>query len=333
MKIDLKNYQIEHRDSFIFFASHDFMIYKEGRHIIMSDCQDEIIASVKCPNSFRNYEYFETPDRVVFVFGGKDLLCFMKDDGRVISVDLPVTKIGRIFSEIFPLSNGDSFIAAATLHEKIHFINFDYLTQTRIFQTASWSFSAVADVCSVPGKIYVLLDKTYLVCFETNTGEVLWTRFETGVVQKKILLHKDDLLYTCDNLLKIVSLTGVNTIRIPLARPDTLEYVFGNSLIYTSNNKKHVCCFDLKKKELMWEITGSDEIEKTLPFVGVDGAKESEMMLVKTKNNMALINLESGYIFSQLKMNVGFDVRKTGDHILIHKPAFRTDFLAGIKND
>lgn len=327
--LDMTKLEIEHRDKFIFYATHEMIIYKEGRYIVAQNCSGQTLAKVSLPSSYKSYEYLSFDDAVVLLFNGKTLVFVDKYGENSFTDNLPINRIGRSLLHIFPSSQENAIVFAAHLHNNIHFVHYDFITKKRIAQTLSWEVSQVNDARYEDGKIYALMDNTYMVCCDAETCETLWTKFETGHVSPKLLPFGDGVIYACQNLLKVHANKKTEVVRIPLARPNTVELIKGDLVYYTSNDQKHLCCFDLKNKKLIWEITGTEIIKKTISAVGKSDKNVNDMLLLQTDAAVTVINLSLGRVHSHFKLSGLQDIRRTDNHILIHR-LDQTGMLPGV---
>lgn len=332
MLLDLTKIEPENRDHFVFYATHDMVVYKDGRKIIMDDCSGNHITEVDCPPSHKVYESLDIGDALLLVIGGKYLVYLNKTGARSFFEELPISRVGRVLSDTYESNHKNSLLFAGHLHNKVHFINYDFIDKKRVSQSSSWEVGQVNDIQVVDGKIFALMDNAYLICCDASTGETLWTRFETGKIEPRIIPHEGGLIYACQKLIKVYKDTKAEIIRVPLARPDTLECLRGNSLYYTAKEMKHVCCLDLRSKQLIWEITGTEPITKTITVSGKLNSNIYDMMFVQTPNAVTLINLSLGRVHSHFKMVNVQNIRLTGDHILIHKRSDDTVMISGVPN-
>ena len=69
---------MEKRDKFVFYASSNFMIYKEGTRIVMADCDQNELSSVRCPLDFHNFRILNLGDAIILCLAGKDIYIFDK---------------------------------------------------------------------------------------------------------------------------------------------------------------------------------------------------------------------------------------------------------------
>lgn len=330
--LDLNKIEPENRDRFVFYATHEMVVYKDGRKIVMDDCSGTRITEVECPSSYKVYESLDVGNALLLVIGGKYLVHLDRLGERSFFEELPISRVGRVLSDTYESSHRNSVLFAGHLHGKVHFINYNFIDKTRVSQSTSWEVGQVNDIQVVDEKIFALMDNAYIICCNASTGETLWTRFETGKIEPRIIPYNNGLIYSCQKLVKVYKDKNVEIIRIPLARPDTLECIRENNLYYTSKEMKHVCCLDLKSKEIIWEITGTEPITKTVAVTGKLHSNIYNMMFIQTPNAVTLINLSLGKVHSHFKMVNLQNIRLTGDHLLIHKRSDETVMIAGVPN-
>jgi len=261
--ISLSGIEKEVRNHFVFYATNELIIYKDRQYILAHTCDGTEICRIRYSGDYKHYESIEFHDAVILIFSGKHLVFIDKYGSNSFNFDIPIEKFGRSLSKIIKAPNDNSIIFGAKLYGRIHFVNFDFMTHKRIWQTSSWEVEYVNNVVDGGHTIYSLMDNTFIVSFDKN-GKTKWTRFESGQSQPSLIPFSDRLLYASEGGLRITDGKNVENIRIPMVRPTSLETLIGDKLYFTTRDKRNIGCYNIKKKEMIWEITGSFPIIKTL---------------------------------------------------------------------
>lgn len=327
--LNLSNLEMEYREYFVLYASKDQIIYRDKQYLVTKSCDDQITSQISIPTIFSHYEYTTLDRLLVFIIGGKYL--FYNDFSKSTIEELSVQRTGKFLSRIYPTEHEDSIITMSNLHGKVHFIIYNILKKKRLFQSSSWEASQINDIVVFKDKIYCLMDNSYIVCCNLNTCETLWTKFETGIINPQLIPSENGIIYCCNGLVRILENKNVQTIHIPLARPSTLERLIDNKLYYTSNSRKNVCCYDLSSKKLIWEITGTNPIIKTIHAYGIDDNKtQNDILITHSSDSLSIVNLTLGRIHSHFRVPGIRDIKLSQNHILIHKQFNYTNILTGI---
>ncbi len=327
--INLSKLELEPRQQSIFYATHGFIVYKDRLSLHLADCEGEILNSLRCPPDHRLFECIDLDDAVLFIFAGKQSLVLDKSGNEPIERAMAVEKIGRCVTPLFPSNDPFGVIFGTHIAGNIQFINYDFMGGKRLLQTSSWKMQKISHLAVYKDVIYGLLDNVFLVSCSAITGETFWTRFETGQIAPNLIPHEGGLFYACQGVLKHLENGKSSLTRIPLARVHSLEHKSGDNLYLTSNEGKHLCCYDVKNRELAWEITGQLPIQETLVVQGKRRGRLCEVMAVRTKDHFSLVDLSRGAtIYHALSVGI-HRIRQTEDHILIHKFHGPTDLLAG----
>ncbi len=328
--ISLSRIEKEIRDHFVFYATNELIIYKDRQNIIAANCDGTEICRSKCPNEYKHYESIEFEDAVILIFSGKHMVFIDKYGSHPFDFDMPVQKFGRSLSRIIKAPSGNSIIFGAKLYGQVHFVNFDFMTRKRIWQTSSWEIAHVNNVVDDGHTIYSLMDNTFIVALDKTNGETKWTRFESGQSQPDLIPISDSLLYTSEGGLRITDGKKVENIRIPTIRPTSLESLVGDNLYLTTKDKHNVGCYNIKKREMVWEIAGSFPIIKTLTIKGQKDGRIVDVMLVRTKKDVAILNLTDGRAHTFFRADSFTDMHRTGNHVLFHQTKGTTMMIPGV---
>jgi hypothetical protein len=182
-------------------------------------------------------------------------------------------------------------------------------------------------------KIYALLDSSLVICAATDTGELLWTRFETSHINAKLVTgQENDIYYACQNSLKRRNPELIST-KIPLVKVHTVEAKFGDNIILTSMEGKSLCSYDINAKKTLWEIRSSLVIQETLPVQILNEGKINNALIIRTQNHITIVDCTKGKIVYHTQMDNIAKIRKTGSHILAHKYNGATGIIKGVSYD
>jgi hypothetical protein len=322
------------RNQLVFFATHDYMIYKSSSILVHSSCGDEIINTNSLPRDCNNYECLEFDDIIIFVFAGKEVVIIDKSGHQPIAYKIDHRKIGRIYTRLLASPHEPNHVIFGTRWDtKVQFMCYDFMDQSRICQTSSWDMDRINYICTNDQFIYALLDSTFIVCADMSTGETAWTRFEAGVISANILAYGNSLLYACHNVLKIITNNKVENINIPLVKIHTLECIVGNNLYFTSNQGYNIGSYDLLNRRVNWEIPGNFAIKETLLTKGFNGKEIHDVLLLRMHKRLGVIDLTQGKSVHFTKINNISKMRITHDHILLHKSIPETDIIPGLTKE
>ncbi len=320
------------RAHLIYFATHDFILYKDRSFLMQVSCDEQLLKRTSLPKDSKSYECLEIGDAVILVLAGKEIMIVDKEGRATSKYDLNHQKIGRCVTRLFHAEN-NQIIFGTKYPNRIQFLKYDFVNQSRVCQTMSWEMSRVNHLTMHNHMLYALLDNAFIVCCDMSTGETLWTKFEAGFIHKNLIVYNDNLLYACQNILKIANGKEVENVSIPLARIHSLEHVIGDNLYFTSNEGKNICCYDLKGRRLKWEILGNLEIKESIIVPGRHEGRMYDMMVVRTKDSMGIVNLTVGKTVQFLKSPAISRIRVTGDHLLIHSHADHTEMIPGLTEE
>ncbi|KKM84071.1 hypothetical protein LCGC14_1302960 [marine sediment metagenome] len=329
--INLESLGTETRKKPVFYASHDLVVYKEGRHIELANCAGEVLAQVPCPPNARQYEYLDLDDALVFIFGGKDLILFDKSGEAPLSYRIETDRWGKVITKLYPSHHKNAVVFGTKVQDRVQFINFNFVNQERISQSTSWKVNGIDDVVVKNGTLYSILDSSFLVSCRIETCETLWTRFEYSLIKPKIIPYNRGLLYTCQNVLKFSRGETSDLTKIPMIQISNLIGVQDDHLFLTSNQSKNICAYNLKDKKLIWEIVGQSPILETLLVKGQKLYDIDLVLLARMKDDLSILNLTEGRSSHYFKLPGAYRMRQTADHVLVHKYNQHTDMIPGIR--
>lgn len=200
--IDTEKIGTETKNYAVFYATHDFIVYKDQKKIKMMQCNDELMAEVDCPTDYRTYDCLDLDDGVLFIFAGKSVIFLDKSGFEPKSHEIDIEKVGRIVTKPVKSQNKNSVIFGTSSYGQIQFINYDFFSKKRLSQTQSWKMTEVTDIASNDQLLFSIFDNVFLTSCKIETGECLWTRFENATINGKLLSYKNKLLYNCQNLVR-----------------------------------------------------------------------------------------------------------------------------------
>ncbi len=328
--ISLDELQIEKRPKLVYFATNDFIIYKDGPYLYHNSCDDENLNTFKLPIDHKHYQCLDMVDAVMLLFAGKSIAVIDKSGNLPINHDLDQRKIGRVITKLFPSNDYNSVVFGTKLFDRIQFVNYDFMDHKRISQTSSWNMTNITDITSYKNDLFAILDNAFVVCCGMDSGETKWTRFESGRVNPKILIHNDTAFYTCQNMLKSSLGASVESTRIPLVKIHSLQSIHNGKLYFTANKGASLCCYDLATKTLVWEIPGNLPIKETLVTQGKYKGRTYDIMLLRMENHLGIVNLSLGKTIHYRKILHISRIRETGNYILIHKHPNETEIIPGV---
>ncbi len=175
--------------------------------------------------------------------------------------------------------------------------------------------------------LYAVLDYSTILSCNMQTGETLWTRFETAKILRGIIPVEGWLFYTSQGFLKKTNGTEQELVRIPLIRLHSIECHIGNELYFTSKEGASLCKYNLQSRKTIWQIHGQHIIEESLQ---IKNSKNDNLLLAKTANHVSVINLDKGKSEANIRVANIDRLRRTGDHVLIHKKNGSTVLIPGV---
>lgn len=316
MVIDTQKLEIQDRVEYILYSSPDVIIYYKNNQIITASCSGEILSSIPAPIDYTKYEFLDFPDVVLFLFNGSDFCILDKNGIDPIRYSLNPIRTGKCITPLFHGNSENSVIFGTKVDNRIQFVNYNFISQNRIVQTASWKVANITDsAITFDFNLYAVLDESTIICCDMITGETIWTKFETAKVNKGITVQSGYLVYTCQNLIKKTAGKETTIIRIPLIDVTFVEHSNDRNL-YLSYQNKNLCCYNTVSETLMWEIHGNHRIKESLVIQDKEG---SDILVVNADTYLSFVNLTLGKVEKTVRIGSGFRLRKTGNHILIQK--------------
>lgn len=332
--LNLDTPDLEHRTNFVFYASKDFIVYKDELNIVKASCSGEILARIPCPVDFHYYDVQERDGNLSLLLGGKTFIG-IKNTQEVMIRELDFERLGIACTPLFPINDLFYFGTKATglSSKRLQVVGFDFEQNKRKLQTSSWNLSNFDYLGSIgsfgisENKFFGILDKVVIVCWE-ESGKTLWSRTETDLIDKSAIPYKGGLLYVCQDVLKYAENGKARTIKIPLLRPKQLLGISHDTL-YLQGNGMDIFAYDLAVNRINWTIKNNKPINK---WVFVRGKRKNQIVdvavLVSTEEMMVVDVSNGHYLFSLPGNNIS-EIRVTAENILIHKQNNTTDILAG----
>lgn len=327
--IDINNLEIDTRNTFILFATHDFIIYREKNKVVLASCNEEKLSEVVVAGDCTRYQCADLGDAVLFVFNGTDIVIIDKSGMMPIQHVIDPLKIGRCVTEVYPWQDNQIVFGTRQM-SRTQFLTYDFIEQKRIAQTASWEIGSVTDTYfdRQTGTLYAVLDNSIIVAHDVRTGEKIWTKFETAKINPGILMYDGDLFYTCQGLLKRTDGNEISSIRIPAVKACSVEWTHGRNIYFTSNENKNLCCYNVESQKLKWEIHGQQAIKESAHVKGTDKA---DILFVRTQDYVGIINLTTGKSESAIRTRGITKLCKTDDHLLIQKTSNETVLVPEVR--
>jgi len=330
-KLELQNITTEDRATSILYATHDFVVYQERNELVLSSCDGNKLSTVPIAVDYLHYECLDLDDALLFMFFGTEILVLDKTGMNPLKHKLNATTMGRCISKIYRFPHSDNQIIFGTQQiNRIQFVNYDFMEQNRIVQTASWNASSITDTLLVDTILYAVLDKTTIVAVDMSTGELLWTKFETAEINPGLITYDKYLIYSCHGMLKKTDGDAIQSVRIPLTNVSSILHANDREIYMTSNENKNVICYSLVSEKLIWEIFGKDHIKKGATIKSSD---DEDLLIVQTDKYATLINISAGKSEYNIKTNNIARIRQTGDHLLIQKSTGTCTMIPGLDNN
>lgn len=323
----------EHRE-FIFFVSDDIIVYKDDNKFVVASYEHDIIAHTYVPIDYMQFEVIELHNSIAFIFGGKDIIIFHQSNNTISRHKLDDAKIGRCITKIFKNEN-NQIIFGTKCSDRVQFLCYDIEKEHRVCQTKSWKLSQISCCHYNDHLLTAVLDDSILTCCDMRTGQVVKTRFETGKINKYPFVYKDAIYYPYQEMIKVIDQQGnAKTARIPLTRISSFEHLQSNKLYFTSNNSHNLCCYDITRDKIIWEINGSMAIQESIFVTADNNYKETECLIERLNDHIIFINLNSGKMESSIKCPGSFRIRRiSNNYILVHKTNGTTTIISGNESE
>lgn len=317
-------------DSTVFYADNLLTIYRDGPYVRAVDDNDEQIAKIRCPSNFKQFESVDLEDSVLLMFSGNVVTLLDKTGIDIDVFTLETNKFGNCVTPMKLSKDKASLVFGTRSRGHIQFVNFDFSNQKRIAQTSSWKMATINDFTIYEDVLYALLDNSFIMTAQISTCESLWNRFETGQIKPKLVPSGKEVYYACGNVLKVRD-PDVKSIKIPLVRVNSVEAKFGNLVIMTSMGGLSLCCYDITKEEVKWEIRSNLAIQQTLPTKILVGGKANDAVIVRTKDHVTIVDCIKGKNVFHAKFENIARIRQTGSHLLLHKYNGSTGVIPGVQ--
>lgn len=330
-KLDIHNLEPEDRPDAILYATHNFIIYKESNKLKLASCDGELLSECNAVIDYLHYRYLDLEDSILFLFNSNSIIVLDKDGMMPVEVKLDPIKIGKCITKIYPVpGQSDQIIFGTVQSGRIQFVNFDFMQNKRIAQTASWYASEVTGTCMLENHLYAVLDASTILGIDALTGETLWTRFETADIGKGLTTYDKYLVYACQDMLKLTDGAEVRNIRIPLVNASSIVCSDKQDIIFTSNERKNICSYNMASEQMKWEITGQEPIHE---WEFLKSSHNDDLLAVRTPKYISLVNITEGKPEYNIRTGNIARIRRTGDHLLIQKATGITTLVAGITED
>lgn len=328
--LEIENLKSEDRATPILYATHDFIVYQEKNELVLASCDGVRLSSIQIAVDYLNHECIDLDDALLFIFSGTEILILDKSGMVPVKHTLNRTTLGRCITKIYQFPGSDQIVFGTKQSDRIQFVNYDFMKQSRVVQTSSWNASSVTNTLFVDTVLYAVIDKSIIVAIDMGTGELLWTKFETAEIAPGLAVYDKYLLYVCHGMLKKTDGKESTPIRIPLVNVSSILHANDRDVYMTSNESKNIICYSMVPNKLKWEIFGKNYIRDGIL---VNSSKGEDILAVRSDSSIALINLSEGKSEYNIKTKNIAKLRQTGDHLLIQKTTGASTLIPGIAND
>jgi outer membrane protein assembly factor BamB len=312
----------------VFYADDQLTIYRDGPFVRAIDKNSNEIETIRCPSNFKHFESIDLGDAVLLMFSGDQVIIIDKAGNDVTAHQLATYKFGVCVTPMLLSKDTFRVIFGTRSRGHVQFVTYDYIARQRIAQTSSWKMANITDFTLDDDKLYALLDNSFMICSDIETGESLWTRFETGQITPRIVPDDGEIFYACQGVLKRRTPES-EAIKIPLVKVHTVEAKFGDGVILTGMQGKSLCCYDLSTKKIRWEIRSNLPVQQTLPIRILTDGKIHDALIVRTKNHVTIIDCAKGKTVYHNEFDNLARIRRTGSCLLLHKYNGATGIISG----
>jgi len=322
--LNLDNLNQQSRSKTVFFVDYRHIVYQAEGKIIFADCGGTELASTACPKDYKLFECLENGPYIIILINKKHFFVYDKYDEKIYSHEM---NLGECISEIYPFSGENEHVIIATKQGRlIQMVRYDIINQKRIAQSASFEFSKLTAFAVEKNISYSVFNDSLVICCNMETGEKIWTRFETGKISRSIKISDGSLTYVCQSNIRSVKDGKATTSRLfNLSATDLLD-ILGNR-IYVATNRKNIAVFQSRIKQKGWEIIGNDIIEDFIVAQGIQDNKKYDILIAQIKETVKIINLSLGVTLFSLGMPGIYRIRQTRDHLLINCHNDRSEFI------
>ena len=323
------NIKTEKRDKFVFYASNDFIIYKDNVRIIMADCGGQEMTSIRCPADWRHFETLDIGDAVLLCLYGKDIIIFDKLGHEPVTYRIDAHKIGRIITKLFR-SDDNEMVFGTYSEDKVQIVNYDFMGQTRIAQSSSWRASTIDDCIIEDNTLYAIINASTIVACDLKTCENHWTRFEAGKIIPHLIPYDNGLLYACQRKLRYYKDKNITNYSIPLIEPEGLIGKIDDVVFLTHNKNKYIVAYSMTEQKILWEISGHARLLDSVIVRGKNKDQEVDLAVLMFDRHIGIVDLSHGQAAYHARLGDLYQLRITGNHILIHERNHNTHIMAGL---
>lgn len=277
--------------------------------------QKKRLLVIKCSYDYTKYSFLELDDSVLFLFDHKELILINKLGLDPIISVLNNRILGKCISDIYKSDQDTEIIFATKLNGRIQFVKYDFMKQQRITQTQSWNMNKITNLIVEDSIVYAVLDYSMIVCCDMDSGKVLWTRFETAKINSGLATYKENLLYCCQNAIKLYDGYKTSTVRVPYISVSSILHLQGSNVICSCKNLHNVCEYNIETDSLSWEIVGQSPIQESIAI----GEKYKENALfVRIKTGIGVIDLKTGISASFMLVPNAVKMRYLNKCLVVH---------------
>ena len=280
--------------------------FSDGKNTLLNDRKIQDILE------FRTLEH---DNRIIINFGGTDTVILKKDRSHEW-FDL---KYRYVVTDFFIENN--KLIFGSVLGSYFHFVIYDIEKRKRLFQTQSIQ-SRTLSYKITSENLYVIMGNSQIICYD-HQGKEQWKKFEKQHLVPGLAFYKNKLVYSSNNQIKITDGKNTETIRVPTIRLDKIEAIIGNKIYCVCGDKSSICCFDLERQQLLYEIKGQEKtfIRKLLITQGQqEEYKPFDLLLFSNDTHLGIVDLKRGMMKFYLPLPRIKRIMKNSDVIILtHK--------------
>jgi hypothetical protein len=310
--LDLKRLSSTNLPYKVFCSTGEWIVSRDGQKVQISDCQGKLLTSFTAPSDDQ-YEFVETAEHFIFLFGGRQMSAVRKSDGEIYLHTLDMIHVGKCVTPMHAF--GSNVVFGTRSMNRTQLVCYDPWSAKRVCQTSSWNLDKITDFLCLGNTAYAVLNQTLIASANMETGEINYTRFEPATIGKSIQPYRDGIVYPLQGMLTILA-PEPTRVSVPGVIVDYLHAVDGNRVICSSNDKNQLVCFDLIYKKIAWKLPSTSPIRQFLTVETTDG----QVGLARLDKHVVFVDLSNG-VPLRTESITAERVRVTGKNIVISKAA------------
>jgi hypothetical protein len=326
--VDLAKWGLEERDHHVFYATHDYILYKEGQFVRLADCSGQIITEEQCPFDYRQFDCVEFPDCIVLLIGGRHVMMLDKDGMKSVHHEIDVTKYGRIVTGIHATPN-ENIVFGTVANDKCQFIIYDFASGNRVAQSPSWKSNVINALLVSGNLLYGLLSQSFFVACNLKTGENVWKKFETATTKSSIQVIDDRLIYASEGVIKTLRNGKASVTSVPTILPKSVEAVIKERIILTSGTQ--VSCFNTRTDHLDWELKTKEPIAESIRVRGKTVNGNVNAIISRSNSQILAIDVDAGRIMQAHQTTGGYKLHASHDHVILNRSNEQTTLIPGVR--